>query len=71
MVTDPQYVYFAHQPIIIPNLVAIPFCVSALGVYLYNVIFNGFRSYKFGLILLIMSYNSVSQVLGTQIYPSS
>jgi len=70
MVTEPQFVYFYHQARIIPNLVAIPFCVSALGVYLYNVIFNGFRSYKFGLILLIMSYNLVCQFLSTRIYPS-
>ena len=70
MVNEPQYIHFYHQGTIIPNLVAIPFCVSALGVYLYNVIFNGFRSYKFGLVLLIMSYDSVSQLLSARFHPS-
>ena len=63
MVDSPPFTNFYSQGIIIPNLIVLPFCVSALGVYLHNVIFNGFRSYKFGLILLLMPYISVTQIL--------
>ena len=69
MVTEPQYLNFPKQATLISNFVAVPFCVSALGVYLYNAIFNGFRSYKFGLVLLIMSYDSLLQVLLNRMNP--
>ena len=63
MVDSLPFTNFYSQGIIIPNLIVLPFCVSALGVYLHSVIFNGFRSYKFGLILLLMPYISVTQIL--------
>ena len=60
---EPPSLDFSTEVTCIVNFVAIPFCLGALVVYVYNVIFEEFRSYKFGLTLLIVNYICVTQTI--------
>jgi hypothetical protein len=62
MVKFPDFVFFEQQCQFITNAVSLPFCASALIVYLHSAFFKEFRSAKFCLILLIMNYITITQI---------
>ena len=62
MVKFPDFVFFESQCQFITNAVSLPFCASALIVYLHSALFKEFRSAKFCLILLIMNYITITQI---------
>ena len=47
---------------IITNFTLLPFALSTLCYYIYNFLFNDFRSLKFGLLLLLILFVFVTQV---------
>lgn len=53
---------FWEQTQFICNAIVLPFSVSAVALYLYSCLCQEFRSYKFGVTLLVMNYVSVTQI---------